>query len=140
MMELKTLSSPPVMDTSKLQLFIEKLSIKTGTYQKRSSATKDIKRNHSEIGRRNGIKIKSTPILLGWMTHKWENKYNCRSYSQGARGLSPTSGSPAHGSCLGRQATEKFNFKNQWGLLWGDIEGCEKETPFLKDTPNISHA
>lgn len=63
MMELKTLSSPPVMDTSKLQLFIEKLSIKTGTYQKRSSATKDIKRNHSEIGRRNGIKIKSTPIL-----------------------------------------------------------------------------
>lgn len=36
------------MDTEKLQLFIEQLSIQnTGTYQERSSTTKDINKNHT---------------------------------------------------------------------------------------------
>ena len=42
---VKALSSPPLIGTPKLQLFIEQLSMKkTGTYQKRSSITKDIKK------------------------------------------------------------------------------------------------
>ena len=48
----KTMSSPPLMGTPKLQLLIEQLlNRKPRIYQKRSSTIKDIKKNH-KTGRR----------------------------------------------------------------------------------------
>ena len=35
-----------------------------------------------------------------WITHKQEDIYNCRSFAQGVRALSPVSGFPACGSCI----------------------------------------
>ena len=59
----KTLSSSPLTGTPKLQLFTEQPFMKkTGTYQKSSSTTKDIKRNHNEMGRRVGLTIKVSQV------------------------------------------------------------------------------
>ena len=59
---------------------------------------------------------------LGWVTHKWENNYNCSDSPQGVRGLSPTSGSPAW---RGRRGPRRFGIQGQRGLL--STEKCGKE-------------
>ena len=65
-----------------------------------------------------------------WVTHKLEGNYNCRGSPQGARGLSPTLGSLAQGSCAG-----KISPQNAWlwrlvGLTFGRAGGLwETETP-----------
>ena len=82
---------------------------KTRTYQKRSSTTKDIKKNHNKKGRRGRLPIKCH--TLGWATHKMENNYNCRSSPRVVRVLSPILGSPAQGSC-----TRKTSPRSIW--LW----------------------
>ena len=93
----KTTSSPPLTGTPKSQLFIKQpLVKKTRTHQKRSSTTKDIKKEPQqdrEEGQSHSIVKSHTPR---WATHKQENNYIAEVPPQEVKGLSPISGSPEH--------------------------------------------
>ena len=43
-----------------------------------------------------------------WAIHEQENNYNCRGSPKEVRGLSPTSGSPAQGSCTGKTSPQSI--------------------------------
>ena len=77
-------------------------------YQKRSSTTKNIKRGPDEMSKSS----RGHDLHIRWMTHKQEDIHNCRSSAQGVRGLSPTAGFPACGSCVGKTSPQ-----DAW--LWG---------------------
>ena len=75
-----------------------------------------------------------------WVTHKWENNYNCRRSPLKVMNLSPTAGFPAQKSC-----TSKTSYLNIW-LWWpagptvGSPRRLEIKTPLLKSAHKISYA
>lgn len=105
----KTLSSPPLTGTMKLQLFKGQLLMrKPGIYQKRSSTLKDIKERRdrnkrvgqveSQYNQDHGI-IK---IIDPGGQSVGENNYHCKGSLQGIRGLKTTLDSLAQGTASGR--------------------------------------
>ena len=85
---------------------------KTGSHQKRSATTKDIKKEPQWVG----LEGQSCGIVK---THKWENNYNCRVLPKEWGIWAPTSGSPSWGggSCPRRMCPRIFGFDGQQGLL-----------------------
>ena len=76
-----------------------------------------------------------------WVTHKWEDNYNCRGSTQGARGPSPTLGSPAQGSCTRKTSPQNIWLWSPVGLTFRRARGLwEIETPLLKGAHRTSHA
>ena len=72
---------------------------------------------------RQGIVKTHTPK---WVTHKWEDNYNCKVPPQGARGLTPHEGTQCKGPVPGRQTPKMFGFEGQQGLISGELEGYGK--------------
>ena len=131
----KTLSSPPL----KSQLSIEQpLRKKTGTYQKRFSTAKDIKKEPQWDWQKGQTRdITSHTTWLG--NPETGEKSYCRGPPTGVRVRSPTSASPARGSC------RKTSPHSIW--LWRPVQvNCrsptelgEIETSLLKDAHKIPH-
>ena len=121
----KTLCSPPLTGTPKLQLFTERLSMKkTGTYQKRSSTTIYIKKEPRQ-DRKGGVTVQSR-WAPRWATHKQEENYSYRGSPQGGKGLSPTSGSLGQRSWAGKMRPQNVCLWRPVGLLLGVPESCGK--------------
>ena len=52
-----------------------------------------------------------------WVTHKWENNYNCRGSPQGMKGPRLISGYPVQGSYTQKMSPKNICFEFQQGLL-----------------------
>ena len=75
------------------------------------------------MGRRMESWYSQDPYLL-WMGDPQEGgKLQLQSFFTRSRGLSPTSGFSAWGSCTGKTSSRTFGFENQWGLLSRQSEG-----------------
>ena len=66
-------NSPPLTDTSKSQLFAEPSRKKTGTYQKRSSTTRGIKKGPQGDGEDGWTHDAIKSHTPRWVTHRLEN-------------------------------------------------------------------
>ena len=137
----KALSSPSFMSTPQLQLFTEKLLMrKTGTYQKRPSTTKTIKKKPQRDEQEGQSLVIVKIHTPRWATHKQMIIYNCRGSPQEVRDLSPGLGSPAQKSCA-----RKISLQNTWlwrsaGFTFGRHRGLwETETPHLVGTYKIPY-
>ena len=129
----KTLSSPPLTGTQKLQLFIEQLLMrKTKRVSEKifyhwRSKERTITRGQEE--QRHG------PVKA----HKLQDNYKCRGSPQEGSSLSPTLGPTAWRSC-----TKKMNIQDIWSpveLTFRRAQGLwEIETSLLEAAHKISQA
>ena len=105
---------------------------------KPSGKPKDIKKK-PQLLLGMGAGIVETNIIKQ-AAHQWEDNYNCKGPSPGMRGSKPHTGFPA---------LESYNRKggpwNIWlwmpvGLVYGEPEGCRKQTLLLKYTRKLLDA
>ena len=89
----KTLSSPPPMDTPKLELFTEQLLMrKTGRLAENSCYSKDIYKERTTTRQVGGAEMwNSQDPYLQMGNLKQENDYNCRISPQGVQASHQTS-------------------------------------------------
>ena len=85
--------------------------------------------------------VQSRPIPPGWWPKKERIITIAEILPKGARGPSPTSGSPARGSYTGKINPQKYSFEGRWGLTFRRPRGLWKiDTPLLTGSHKISHA
>lgn len=72
----------------------------------------------------------------GKVTHKWEDDHNGRGSPQWASGPSPTSGSPAWGSSVGKRPPEHLALKATRAYV---KKSWKTESPYLSGAHRILH-
>ena len=73
------------------------------------------------------------------VTHKQKDNHNCKDTFQAERGDSPTKGSPACGSCMGKMTSKNIWLKASRACIWESQRAVGTET--LKGCPqNHTHS
>ena len=107
-------------------------------WQKRFSTTKDMKKEPQRDGWEEWSQYSQDPHPRV-TTHKQKDNNDYRGSPQGVRGLSPTLGSFAWGSCTGMMSPQNFWLWSPAGLVWGKAGGLWKTETVLKGlTKNLT--